>query len=1102
MNPCVAADVSPRIPEVVEQRMAPTHVGGYGSGFECASELRRSRQPLIRFIHCLALAVMALMAPGKLAGAEPSGRADRAAIFQDEAAGGDAEFAQEVAARVREAGYEVGFIGAATLTNVAQFAAGEWDLLVLPKARSLPADSVTAIDRHLRAGGDLLALGLPMWDSPTFRIQGRWISRAEYDRVLSAQKPQRVIEDFAAADLTRWSRATDNGSNPVRHSLEVADRGRALHVVIDRVAGWETLQSPPLAQPFPPGHTLTCFRAKGDGATRQLSLEWTERDGSRWIAVVDLTPEWRSYGLTPEAFKAWLPPAHRRGAGDRLNVTNAVRFTVGMAFSHTAIESPRQEYWFDDLGTAPNPYGDEAPPTGFEPPRLESLCPGYQFYPVTTRAVVRLSHEKAGLEAWEAQTNVAKLEFEAMWPLLAMHPRPRGVGFNQDRPWRWEPLLGAYDPADKDYRGALGALLVHVKPPYRGSVWAGFTPIEPGFYRQPLVRQAIRQVLERMRRGVFLVEAGPERFTNPVEQPSSGIPPAATGRIPQNVAAGARVVQFGQGVIDDLSGWMGDVAPDAPGWEAMAFEFAGNIRDGMTAHFAISMPPSRERQIGIVLMSGKQVLDAVKAPVLVWNPVKQPPLIEARDGGFWLDGKPWKAQGVNYMPSTGIGLANGNGFEHWLGRGAYDPSAIQRDLERIKKAGLNAVSAFIYHQSLDAGHLFDFLRRCESLGLRVNLSLRPGTPMDFRWAEMKALIEHYRLASNTTVFAYDLAWEPSHFDEAYQRKHYTTDWSAWVLKRHGSVTNAEAAWGHPAPGSAPGADSQSPIANSQASTANRQSPIANSKAPIADRQAPIANRLLVTPPMKWLTQDGPWRKCVADYRRFLDDLLGERYAEARRLVKTIDPVHPVSLRMQFSGDPTFNAEHLLPYDFFGLSKAVDLWEPEAYGRIGDWEKVKPGHFTAAYARLGDPAKPVMWSEMGFSVWDQSRMAPQPGKLALAARYYADFYRMLTESGADGIFFWWYPGGYRLNEQSDYGILNPDGTDRELTKVIRTEGARFLAAPKPTAPDYWIAVDRDHDARGLFGVYEAVKQEYWKAISDGKTPGLKWRAKPGDATRTD
>ena len=253
--------------------------------------------------------------------------------------------------------------------------------------------------------------------------------------------------------------------------------------------------------------------------------------------------------------------------------------------------------------------------------------------------------------------------------------------------------------------------------------------------------------------------------------------------------------------------------------------------------------------------------------------------------------------------------------------------------------------------------------------------------------------------------------------------------------------------------------------------------------------------------MKWFTQDGPWRKLVADYRLFLDDLLRDKYAEARRLVKSIDPHHLVSFRMQHAGDATFNWDAFLPYDFYGLAEAVDIWEPEAYGRIGDWEKVKPGRFTADYARLCEPGKPVLWAEMGYSVWDNLRMSPASEKLEFQARYFSDFYRMMTDSGADGIFFWWYPGGYRLNEKSDFGIINPDGTDRPVTKTIREEGAKYLKASKTgTKPDYWIAVDRDRDARGLFGIYEAVKEEYWQAITDGKTPGLKWEKKPGQVTK--
>jgi hypothetical protein len=201
--------------------------------------------------------------------------------------------------------------------------------------------------------------------------------------------------------------------------------------------------------------------------------------------------------------------------------------------------------------------------------------------------------------------------------------------------------------------------------------------------------------------------------------------------------------------------------------------------------------------------------------------------------------------------------------------------------------------------------------------------------------------------------------------------------------------------------------------------------------------------------------------------------------------------------MQHAGDPTFNWDAFLPYDFNGLADAVDIWEPEAYGRIGDWEKVKPGRFTADYARLCDATKPVVWAEMGHSVWNNQHMSPAAEQLDFQARYFHDFYRMLTDSGADGIFFWWYPGGYRLNERSDFGIINPDGTDRPVTKIIRDEGGQFLKARKiGTTPDFWITVDRDRDARGLFGIYEAVKDEYWKAIAAGRTPGLKWAKKPG------
>ena len=614
------------------------------------------------------------------------------------------------------------------------------------------------------------------------------------------------------------------------------------------------------------------------------------------------------------------------------------------------------------------------------------------------------------------------------------------------RVYRWEPLLGAYDAANRDYRGALGALIVNVEAPLRGSVWAVFTPAEANFYRQPVVTNCVRQVLSRMRRGVFLSEGGSEFFT------------VYAG---QRFKAGARVVNFGKTTVSnvqvtvkflDTKGVARRTVLEreialAPG-EAKAVEQDGLSKDAGDAGVSTS------------LSVGGAHTDGLRHDLGVWEPKARPQFVEARDGGFWLRSNPWKVHGVNYMPSSGIGLANGHYFEYWLGRGAYDPAVIERDLRRVKAMNLNAVSVFIHHESLGAQHLLDLLRRCEALDLHVNLSLRPGTPMDFRWREMKELIEYFKVAQNDTAFAYDLAWEPSHGSYAQQEQAYAGLWNQWVIRRYGSVATAEKAWGVPA------------------SRERSDSPT------------------ISVPSMQQLTRDGDWRKLVADYRLFLDDLLREKYSAARQLVKSIDPHHSVSFRMSNAGDPLYNWDAALPYDFYGFAEAVDVWEPEAYGRIGDWERVRAGDFTAAYARLCDAGKPLIWAEMGYNAWDMNRMAPDPEKLAFEGRYYADFYRMMIESGAEGIFFWWYPGGFRLGENSDFGIINPDGTDRPVTKVIRSEGLRFLKAREPAEPDYWIAVDRDRDARGLFGIYEAAKLEFWKAMDEGHRPGLKWEPKPG------
>ena len=86
---------------------------------------------------------------------------------------------------------------------------------------------------------------------------------------------------------------------------------------------------------------------------------------------------------------------------------------------------------------------------------------------------------------------------------------------------------------------------------------------------------------------------------------------------------------------------------------------------------------------------------------------------------------------------------------------------------------------------------------------------------------------------------------------------------------------------------------------------------------------------------------------VYAYRRFQDDLLSKRHAAARGLVRSIDTNHLISFRMRSAGDPDLRPDRI-DYDFKGVARSCDIMEPEAYGRSGDWKRIRRGKFTVDY----------------------------------------------------------------------------------------------------------------------------------------------------------
>ena len=941
----------------------------------------------------------------------------------------DASSASALTAELRNAGYSVTEVDFDDLCDTGRLKGV--DLLVLPDASALPAKAGPAIEAYL-AGGDIIALNTPMWQKQLVKAGGKWIDREDYARTHATEPPQHVAFGFASADLSGWQRSSDSPNTATTYETVPNGPGlgqHALRVKIPKVTSWDTYLSPSIVKPFPDGNTLTVFSAKGGPKTNQLLVEWNEKDGSRWMAVIALSREWKQYVLRPEDFRYWQSVPSRGSRGDQLNPGNAERLNVGIALSHCdGVGEGPHEYWIGPIGTSAVTPDIREALWAADPPKLETLSPVYKLFDC---------HGVARLQVRSDQILVSPTMLPVPKIVRSPHPRGRAAGFDKGRDWRWTPLIEAR-AKDGQWRGVPATLVTHASGPYKGGQWASFGVGDRDWYRSPEVVKLIGELARRMKSGVFILDGGANLFTYQNGQDVRlGITAANVGTTAANLTASVRV--------RDL----------ASGREALTKKWSVELAPGETRAVSETWRPAKWTDSGYEvtaeLSRDGAVIDSVRQGIHVWRPKQTKRFVTVNNGSFILDGKRWRAHGVNYMPSSGIGTEDWPLFHDYLDARAYDPEVIQRDLDHCKEMGLNAVSVILPPESLETLNLLDLCRRLDKLGMKLNLAMRYGTPMGFAWEKTKYAIDYFKLADNDTVFAYDLAWEPS-FGKHDERVMWDGEWEKWVVERYGSIGSAENDWEFPIPRDAAGK--------------------------------------VTNPGPKQIDTDGEWKRMTAAYRRFLDFLLYKKYGAARRLVKSVDPNHLVSFRMSEIADPTYRDDGFMAYDFPYLAAGVDFLAPEAYGRIGEWERVKPGVFQTVYARWAAPKEPVIWAESGMSIWDKPRGKESLQLLKKAADGYANMYRLLAETRADGIFHWFYSGGFRTDEGSDFGIINPDGTDREVTRVIRRNAREFLSMPEPKAPDYYIEIDRDAHPDGIAGIYDEKKAEFWQAIKDGRTVGLK------------
>jgi hypothetical protein len=614
-------------------------------------------------------------------------------------------------------------------------------------------------------------------------------------------------------------------------------------------------------------------------------------------------------------------------------------------------------------------------------------------------------------------------------------PRTLGEGFGRGAKWRFLPLADARR-ADGKTGGVCEWLLLNTRAQMEGAVVAGFGYNAPAVWSSERVLARIAATAERLAAGALFEEAGTEQFAYwPGEAVRIGARTRVLGGVPVAATLDLEVTQGGRAV------WRERVArPLKPGVDVCGFTWQPPAVPGEYTFRARLTAGTAEDTLEHTFA----VLDPAPAPRTAF--------ISAKDGDFWLAGGKWYPVGVNFWPLYVSGMDHADYGSGWLRDPYYAPAQVERDLEQLAGLGINLVS--IQTPPLrEHRNLLDFLRRCARHGLYANLYMGQASPLAFNETELRQYVETARLPGHAAVFAYDTVWEPGNhvFKDDAARARWDAAWRAWIDERYGSLERAEKDWGVKARRDKDGA--------------------------------------AVSPADAWFRGDGEWRAQMAAYRRFMDTLTSRLWGRANRRLRELDPNHLVSFRQG----------NTLPYDFAlsGPVKHIDFICPEGYSIHDTDEGEDAIGFITRYVDFTAGGKPIVWSEFGMSVWDSGRMKVNPVAVQRQGNYSKRFYRTGLAAGANGTAPWWWVGGYRVEERSDFGIVELDRAERPAARLIRDYGPRFKAPRDKPVPSEWFTFDRDAHAGGYWrAAFSEGAAAYRAAAKAGKTLGVR---SPGTGT---
>ena len=928
------------------------------------------------------------------------------------------------------------------------FDAAATDLVLMVGADTVKSTTMKALENYLKKDGRVLFLGGPAFETVLYELDGDWLDRSDYAHELLEmvdEDDRELLLNFSdPAFVKKHSRSTSHAGNAyeaVCDDFDLNDGSDAqLYHYVDKMENWDMLHYSGLNIKGKGYNAIGFYAMPDNSATDGFVFEIKDKNGARWYANVTFTSnDWSYYMLMPSDFTWWQDGA--KPDGDVPNFDNITSVQIGFANSFRGLAVGSYAYYCSDVYLFAC---DRTLPSTADKLTLEGVSPMHEVYPITNAA---------NLLTCENQVFLTERDYVIPTELFSCHPGRTGTGYAKGATNRFIPLIRVTD--EKGLHSGYAAWMYLLagtttkNGAFEGAMIGTFSASSADFYNVNGI-SAVVETAQAMLGKAFLVDGGTtEHIYVTVDT--------------ESITAGTTYAAYGDVVpLAKVELYQGETLLSTVQSDTTAPKSAKNDLKTLSTTYALS-GGKPDRAVVTLSVNGK-VVDTLVQEISYWEakPESERSYVYMEDGYFKKDGKIITMYGVNYMPSYDASEADGALFEHYISDAAYDPEVIMYDLQHIKDIGMNAVSIFCYYEYVkDCNNILDLVNKCEEMGLYVDLSIRPyAYPLrsNYSYDQVKTLIQRLHFHENETIVAYDIAWEPRIGDNYEEngmyigRQRWEDEWLQWIKDNYGSVKAAETAWGC-------------------------------TTAKCGNGAPKITNEIIDDTSKRYA-------KLMAAYYAFIDEVVAAEMQVFMPEMQALAPNQLISFRMSMSGSTMRNGGYvpsLMCFDFQSLASTMAFMEPEGYALGLSDEVDLQIMFANAYARYVKPDAPVVWKEFGRHVWtgmENGNFDPSDALLQTQADYYRYALDYCLTSYSSGMFCWYYAGGFRIGENSDYGILNPDGSDRPVTKLLREYAPKFINQGE-RGEVVEIAIERDDYVGGLFGMFDAVKSKLAAAYKAGK-----------------